>query len=365
MKTSRFVNRIVQTIVVVATLSLTSCASLQLHINKTGGVPSEEVWFEQDSYSTNSIAKLVKKEGVDYKILLLADIQINRANRKGRTDALELIEKLVKSTNPDFIITLGDNTQGYYTDEMTKLLIEHMEQFDIPWAVVLGNHDSEGRKDRSWHGNQYEAAKYSLFQYGPSNIHGVGNYTVLLKNESGDIIYSFIMMDSNEYRKYKDGGGYDFIYHDQISWYKWQVEGVSKEQYGEYNPQEAKVVPSMCFFHIPLMEYADASEAVKNGIIDSVNIVGENNEGIASAKLNSGLFDVMKSLKSTSHVFVGHDHVNNLSVDWQGIKLSYGLKTGKTSYYRDEMQGGTLVTIKTGEANKPAKVEIDYIFIGE
>lgn len=339
-----------------------------MHSKKTIGVPSSKVWFEEDNYNKEPIASLVKKDGKDYKILLLADIQVDKGHKKGRKHAFELIDKLVSATNPDFIITLGDNTQGYYSDNMAKKLSKHIAKFNIPWAVVLGNHDSEGRKGRPWFGNHYEASKNSLFKYGPSNIHGVGNYSVQLKDENGDIIYSFIMLDSNTYREYEDGEGYDFIHRDQINWYEWQIKGVSTTQYGAYNPEENKVVPSMCFFHIPLLEFDDAAKAVENGDINPVNVIGENKEGIASAKRNSGMFEVMKSLKSTTHVYCGHDHINNLSVNWEGIKLSYGLKTGRTSYYDDTMQGGTLVTIKADKNNKDkstAKVEMEHIFITE
>ena len=363
MNRNTLVKGFIATLVVCTTLSMVSCGGLHLHSSKINGTPSNKVWFEEDSYSTNSIPMLVKKSEADYKILLLADIQIDWWHKKVKKEAFRQISQLIDTTNPDFIVCLGDNTQGHLSDIMAKKLIKHMEEFNIPWTVVLGNHDSEGRKGRPWYGNHYEDAENSLFEYGPSNIHGVGNFPVHLKDEKDNIIYSFLMMDSNDYREYEDGGGYDFIHQDQIAWYKWQVKEASGAQYGEYDPDAGKVVPSICFFHIPLLEYADASKAAKDGTIDSRDVVGDNKEGIASAKLNSGLFSAMKELESTTHVFVGHDHVNNLSVDWQGIKLSYGLKTGPGSYYDPEKQGGTLLTIEHAEENDKPKVEIEYIYL--
>lgn len=367
MKINKFKNRTFSVLLILIALSLNSCVGLRINSAKINGIPSNKVWFEEDVFDLDSISSLVKKDGQDFKILLLADVQVNKRDKKGKKHAFELIDKLVKKTNPDFIVTLGDNTAGKYSDVMAKKLSECIASYNIPWAVVLGNHDSEGRKGRPWFGNYYEASVNSLFKYGPSNVQGVGNFPVHLKDENGDIIYSFIMLDSNAYRTYEDGEGYDFIHRDQMNWYKWQVEGVSAAQYGNYLP-ESKVVPSMCFFHIPLLEFADAEEEVKKGTIDSTKVTGVNNEDVASAKINSGMFDVMKSLNSTTHVFCGHDHINNMSVDWQGIKLSYGLKTGKTSYFDEKLQGGTLVTIRAEKSNKDkstAKVDIDYIFITE
>lgn len=348
-------------------LSFNSCIGLRSHYAKSNGRPSNKVWFEEDVYIVDSVSTLIKKNGRNFKILVLADTQISKDNRKGTKHVFGLIDELIKKTNPDFVVTLGDNTQGQYSDKMAEKLSNYLSSYNIPWAVVLGNHDSEGRKDRPWFGNHYEVARNSLFKYGPSNIHGVGNYSVNLKDENGDIIYSLIMLDSNTYRNYDEGKGYDFIHRDQMNWYKWQIQGVSTTQYGKNDIQESKIVPSMCFFHIPLQEFADAAEFVKEG--GSVSeVMGANNEGVTSSKINSGFFDLMKGLNSTTHVFCGHDHINNLSVNWKGIKLSYGLKSGKTSYFDENLQGGTLITI-AAESNNRAKstamVNIEYILIAE
>ncbi len=346
------------------TLLMSSCCGLRLHNEKVIGKPSPDIWFEEDVYDATAIPALTVKDGVEYRMLLLADTQLDGAPGRVRK-TLKLIETLVDSVKPDIIITLGDNVEWQYSDIMAKKLVKKFESFNIPYAITLGNHDSEGRKGRSWYGNLYENAPNSLFKYGPSNIHGVGNYSVLLKDEEGNIIYDLIMMDSNVGRNYPDGRGYDFINSDQTEWYNWNVKGVSSEKYGEFQPKSGKVVPSICFFHIPLPEYGDAVNAIKNGEIDSTKVVGEVREGVASAKINSGLFEVMKELTSTTHVFVGHDHVNNISVNWQGIQLSYGLKSGYTSYYSDDMIGGTLVTLKKDRKEDSVKVDIEYIYINK
>jgi len=351
-------------VVMMVSISLMSCSRHYVQSLKIQGTPSAKVWLQDDTYNVDSVQVLVKKDHQDYKVLLLADIQLDWWEPRLKNKALKQVKELIEKTKPDFIITLGDNVQGHYGDRMTKRLIKEMEAYHIPWTVVLGNHDSEGRRGRAWYGNRYEEAENSLFSYGPSNIHGVGNYPVLLKDEKGNIIYSFIMMDSHSWRPYEGGGGYDFIHLDQMLWYQWQIKGISETQYGEYNPASGKVVPNMCFFHIPLMEFADAANAVKDGTIDTTRVMGENNEGIAGAKVNPGFFDLMKEMKSTTDVFVGHDHVNNMSIDYQGIRLTYGLKTGPSSYHLDKMQGGTLLTIKKDADSKP-EVDIEFIYLNK
>lgn len=313
------------------------------------GVTNTQFWNHKDVYNTGDISSLLMEEGQDFKILVLADIQLESNPVRDRK-ALNMIRELVERTEPDFIMTVGDNTTSVFSDNRAKLVIKTLSRFGIPWAVVLGNHDGEGRADRLWHGNRYEEADNSLFKSGPSNIHGVGNYGVNIKSPDGDIIYSLLMMDSNRYREYPDGKDYDFIYYDQIQWYEWMVNGVEKSQ---GNP-----VPSLAFFHIPLPEFSLAVEAFKEGRLDEGSFGGVR-EGVFCPPVNSGLFDSMKELGSTTHIFNGHDHVNNLSVDWEGIRMTYVLKTGPASYSDKDLQGGTLVTIQ----KESHHVEVEHINI--
>ena len=311
------------------------------------GVTSTEFWNHKEVYNPGDIASLVMEEGEDFKILVMADIQLESNPVKDR-QALKLIRDMVEKTEPDFIMTVGDNTTSIFSDNRAKLVIKTLSSFGIPWGVVLGNHDGEGRADRAWHGNRYEEADDSLFKSGPSNIHGVGNYGVNIESPDGDIIYSLLMMDSNRYREYSDGEDYDFIYYDQIQWYEWMVNGVEKSQ---GNP-----VPSMAFFHIPLPEFGLAVEAFNEGSLDEGSFGGVR-EGVFCPPVNSGLFDSMKELGSTTHIFNGHDHVNSLSVDWEGIRMTYALKTGPASYSDKDLQGGTVVTIQSGSHN----IEVKHI----
>ena len=170
---------------------------------------------------------------------------------------------------------------------------------------------------------------------GPGNITGVGNYVINIADTDGNIIYSLIVMDSNVERKYEDGEDYDYIHEDQIQWYEWAAEG---------QPD----VPSMLFFHIPLPEFADAQSMLESGEISDPTAFGVNHEPVCAPPYNSGLFDKIVELGSTTHVFVGHDHINSLSLTYEGVRLTYGLKTGPTCYFEEEMQGATLITIADG-----------------
>jgi hypothetical protein len=298
------------------------------------GVSSEEMWSDSQQFDAEKIAQLTKKDGEDFKILVLTDIQL-AANPFENSKALKLMEEMVEKTDPDFIMTAGDNVSWFFSDIMTRIVIRKFESFGIPWGVTLGNHDSEWIEDRNWNGNRYEEADNSLFDMGPGNIHGVGNYVVNIIDESKEPVYSLIMMDSNSRRKYEDGNDYDIIYHDQIKWYEWVVEN-------------QRGVPTILFFHIPLPEFKDAETAFKEGKISADLAFGDNREDVFCAPVNTGFFDIIKALDSTTHIFCGHDHINNSSIEYEGIRLTYCLKTGPSSYSDSDREGATLITIKDG-----------------
>jgi len=298
------------------------------------GTPSDEIWSDTETFDPSTVSQLVKQDGEDFTILLLADIQLGASISKDNA-ALAMMDELVDETNPDFIMTTGDNGYFILADFMAGRVISRLESYGIPWSTTLGNHDTEALASRNWMGNQYENAENSLFQMGPDNVSGVGNYIINVADTQGNVIYSLIVMDSNVRRDYEDGKDYDYIHEDQIQWYDWAVAG----QPG---------VPSMLFFHIPLPEYAEAAALLESGDLADLTAFGANHETVCCPPYNSGLFDKILELQSTTHVFVGHDHINSLSVTYQGVRLTYALKTGPTCYYEDEMQGATLITIVDG-----------------
>ena len=151
--------------------------------------------------------------------------------------------------------------------------------------------------------------------------------------------------------------GYDNLWDNQISWYKWAVNGIKAENGGE-------TVQSTVFMHIPVVEFNDAWNVAYNEDAGEYNpeyaedSFGLNGENVCSAKTNNGFFDVCKELGSTKDMVVGHDHVNCSSILYKGIRLSYGLKTGSGCYWREDMNGGSTLTISSDGS---AKFEHHYV----
>ncbi len=303
------------------------------YIFKIQGEVSDSSWSSTDTYSIENVPSLQMKDNADFKILILSDLQLNILTPGKNKKALDLAGLLIEEQSPDLVITTGDNVSFIYQGILVKQFVEKMESLNFPWAVTLGNHDSEASVDRNWHGNMYKNAENCLFQNGPSEIDGVGNYQINILNSAGNIVKSLILLDSHSKTKYETGRDYDYIHQNQLDWYKWVTEGMEKSN--------GSKVLSLMFFHIPLIEF---DEAINDS--DTEILFGEQNEGVYSAPVSSGLFELMLEQGSTTHIFNGHDHINNLSVLYKGIQMTYGTKTGPTSYYNSDIQGGTLITIK-------------------
>ena len=53
--------------------------------------------------------------------------------------------------------------------------------------------------------------------------------------------------------------------------------------------------------------------------------VGEKNEAICCSDYSSDLFEKAVEIGSTKGIFCGHDHYNNISLEYKNIRLTYGM----------------------------------------
>lgn len=101
--------------------------------------------------------------------------------------------------------------------------------------------------------------------------------------------------------------------------------------------------------HIPFRAFADAAEALERGDPAARYLFGENGEGVSCPDNDSGFFNAILEKKSTQAVFVGHDHLNNLGVNYMGVDLVYSKSIDFLAYpgiaHKTAQRGGTLITL--------------------
>lgn len=284
----------------------------------------------------------------DFNVMQLTDIHIGGGFMSIKKDnmALNAVAAMITAEKPDLVVVTGDiafpvpfQAGTFNNKNSARLFADLMEQLGVYWCFSFGNHDTESYSyySRESMSDFYSSGNYPhcLFQAGPKDVDGFGNYAIKVKNSSGQITQALFMLDSHSYVDNDYFGimwKYDTVHENQVEWYKNTVESFTLENNG--------VMPkSLCFFHIPVPEYKDAwSELTENNMQDTENVkylygkVGEADSAIFSSVCNYNLFDTARELGSTQGFFCGHDHLNNFAVDYKGVTLNYGYSIDYLAY---------------------------------
>lgn len=228
----------------------------------------------------------------------------------------------------------------------TKMFASVMEKLGVDWTVVFGNHDSEvwAKLNKEQLGDFYSARPHCHFQKGDPDIFGVGNYCIPLLNEDGSLNTALMFIDSNAYLTWNFFSGFDVIHDNQIEWYKKEIKALSKD---------GEVAKSLAFFHIPPKEFKEGWEKCYRGSSEATyhcGFVQEKDNYFGYPKTKEGnFFGEMVKLGSCKGMFMGHDHLNTLSMTYKGIRLTYGMSIDYNAYKgiakRNTQRGGTLIDI--------------------
>lgn len=289
----------------------------------------------------------------DLKVVQLTDIHIGGGSMSKEKDqkAMNAVAALLAYEKPDLVVLTGDMVypvpfqSGTFNNSIsTEMLITLMETLGVYYAPVFGNHDSEAYSTHSreeiadmWGADDL---KYSLFQKGPEDVDGFGNYVIKVKNSDGIVKNAFYLIDSHDYT---DGDilgiqwKYDNIHENQIEWYKNSVQAIDSAN--KAIDPSCEMFSSLAFFHIPLEEYDIAWKEYKaNGYNDTENVkyidggYHEGDEKVCCGVYPENFFETIVELGSTKGTFCGHDHINNAILEYKGVQLVYGMSIDYLAY---------------------------------
>ncbi|MBO4429415.1 MAG: metallophosphoesterase, partial [Clostridia bacterium] len=362
----RFVKPVVAAILVFAlvaggyTLMSRNVWLTQPYINSVANLSESNNKIEYDPES--GIYTITNDDDSDFRILQLTDIHLGGSLLSYDKDlkALKACYKLIEYTKPDFVVVTGDlcfpmgiMSFSFNNSAPVQQFAAFMRNVGIPWAFTYGNHDTETMSitdqtglNELYQSLSWDTSKNLLYPYTQPDVWGRSNQLIEVRNSDGTLNQALFLIDSNAYT----GEGlnkFDFIHDDQVDWYKDNVLRLSAE--------EGKSVSSLAFFHIPLQQYRTAYELYEAGSDEVKYFFGANNETminkVCCSDYPSEFFDVAKELGSTKAMFCGHDHYNNISLEYQGIRLTYGMSIDylvMPGIARDTAQrGGTLITCHT------------------
>ena len=163
------------------------------------------------------------------------------------------------------------------------------------------------------------------------------------------------------------GEKYDYIHKDQIDWYrdtlsilgdanKQTIDALQNADKRSKYTEDFSIIKSFLFFHIPLKEYRTAWNNYKSNGYKSTSdtsyvygYMGEKKAPyIYCSEKDNDLFETAQTIGSTQGIFCGHDHTNNFSFLYRGIRLTYGYSIDSLVYKNIEnlgsQRGCTMIT---------------------
>ncbi|MBK5720434.1 metallophosphoesterase family protein [Dysgonomonas sp. Marseille-P4677] len=272
-----------------------------------------------------------------FKIIQFTDIHYQKNNPESAV-AISLIREVLIEEKPDLVVFTGDVIYSKPVKEGLDEVFNEVEQSEIPWAYVFGNHDDEHGMSRQELMDYVMTKTYCIAQPGNKALKGVGNYILEVKSKDGNenkaLLYFF---DSGAYTPIKGLGTYDWFAPNQIEWYKNQSAAYTIENDGV-------PYPALAFFHIPLVEYAQMKAEKYN------ELIGSKDEKECNGKLNTGMFAAMRQAGDVMGTFVGHDHDNDYIGNYYDIYLAYGrFSGGNTEYNNLGKNGCRVIELKEGQ----------------
>ncbi|MDR1675801.1 MAG: metallophosphoesterase family protein [Tannerella sp.] len=244
-----------------------------------------------------------------FKIMQVTDTHYNALENAGSTQ--EFLREAIRLVQPDLIMLTGDIVVSENTRRGWQEIAGLLTGFRIPWAVVLGNHDSEYELTNKQIIELLSEYPDNLTENGPEDITGNGNYVlpVISSTHPDRTAASLYCFDTRKQHEWID--------YTQMDWYRQQSRRLAGQNGG-------KPLPALAFYHVPVPEY--------NEVIGKPTTVGLQQETVCCPTSNSGSFVAMYECGDVMGIFVGHDHDNNYIGCLHGICLAYGFKSGRQSY---------------------------------
>lgn len=287
-----------------------------------------------------------------FKILMISDIQ-ETMNYDERT--VKGINAMLDAVKPDLVLLGGDNCDGRKVklreelEEYLKIFIAPMEERNIPWMHVFGNHDYDVDVPATEQNEMYRAYPHCISGVSSDGVPGVTNYaTHILAHDSDKVaycIYAFDTMHKNP--EFRDGvtteslmvperpkcyRKWDFIRFEQQMWY-WEHSKKLEAQAGH-------VVRSMAIMHVPPHEMY---LCVQNP--EETSLKGEHEETLQCGVLNCGIFATMLQRGDVDIIAAGHLHKDTIDAVYGGIRLCLDGCAGFSVKSFDHCRGGRVFEI--------------------
>lgn len=273
-------------IAITGAMVLASCAK------REPGVTYTLLWNTKIEKVGNSIVIEEARDGVttiskkvdgkikdNFKVLVFTDFHLDH-KQDCCNYTYTMIAKNIMNVKPDLVLLCGDNITSVENKARAKQFATLMEDLDVYWSFVLGNHEGSEYPEKPMMSRQEHIKLFSQYKHcliDPSvkktsdgeTVWGDGNHAINILNSNNEIAQTFFFLDSgiqlsdedfevnyaNEVAQFIEAGKAkedvkakdlsDYIKDSQIKWYQ---EVMAK------NPKANATV----FSHVPLKDMEDA-----------------------------------------------------------------------------------------------------------
>lgn len=276
-----------------------------------------------------------------FNILQLTDIHWSYdsstlASRNYLDNLLQQVQKHITDTQGalakiDLIEITGDQfmlANAYHVETFLKFFEEKAVEYGFLYTAIWGNHDRHGLYNPNWLSDQFGKAEHCIFIDPEDNLYGRSNFVINLTEDGTSASatkWQLANLDSGAsfsetaISPFRD---YDYIREDQVDW--WLKE----------HARVGESVPTIAYYHIPQQDNLEAWNAIHNDgatykhkFFKLEGFADNGNEAYASKFIEEGRNHNLKA------AFMGHAHNVDWTVDYKGVVLGLGVKTGTELYF--------------------------------
>lgn len=272
------------------------------------------------------------KKGL-FKIVQITDLHY-KLGVKASEQGLACVREMVQTEKPDLVVVTGDIIYSAPADSTLSVVLKTFAKLGVPFCMTFGNHDYDFKTPA--------VALYNQMQKTPNCVMPVlqgknTDYSLPILSSNGKRTAAVLYcIDTHNKPAIGGIGGYQWISHNQITWYR-QRSMVYKQKNG------GRPVPSLAFLHIPLPEFNYATANTQ------CPMYGSRLEKAYSPSLNSGMFASIKEMGDIMGVFCGHDHDNDYAVSYFNVLLAHGRFSGGNTEYNHLTRGARVIVLKEGK----------------
>lgn len=272
------------------------------------------------------------KKGL-FKIVQITDLHY-KLGVKASEQGLACVREMVETEKPDLVVVTGDIIYSAPADSTLSVVLKTFAQLGVPFCMTFGNHDYDFKTPA--------VALYNQMQKTPNCVMPVlqgknTDYSLPILSSNGKRTAAVLYcIDTHNKPAISGIGGYQWISHNQITWYR-QRSMVYKQKNG------GRPVPSLAFLHIPLPEFNYATDNTQ------CPMYGSRLEKAYSPSINSGMFASIKEMGDIMGVFCGHDHDNDYAVSYFNVLLAHGRFSGGNTEYNHLKRGARVIVLKEGK----------------